>query len=96
MFELPKALIDAGGWVTAAALALGIVALFVNDVLISRKRHEAEMARETARADKATAQLEREAEVNEQLTGEVGRLATEVGTLVDVLGRVLKVPRTHT
>lgn len=78
-FELPKALIDAGGWVTALAVALGVIVGIIRGDLVPGSLYR----REVGRADTATEQLERQNDLGERLT-------TQVDTLVQLVGDVLR------
>lgn len=78
-FELPKELLDAGGWVFAALLAAAILWAIVKGKLVPGVTHD----REVARADRATDQLEKEGDTNRELL-------TAVKALTETLGQVLK------
>lgn len=76
--DIPKALIDAGGWVTAAAVCIGVIGAIIHGDLVPGSIHR----REIERGDKATAQLERQGEVNE-------KVASQMDTLLELLGKLL-------
>lgn len=76
---VPKALIDAGGWVTAAVVAIGILVSIIRGDLVPGGVYR----REVKRADTATSQLERQTELGETLT-------TQVETLVHLVADVLR------
>ena len=78
-FELPKALIDAGGWVVAACIAIGVIVAIIREDLVSGRAYK----REVDRADKATAQLERNSETVEG----IGR---SLDTLLELLTKLLQ------
>lgn len=79
MFDLPKVLLDAGGWVFAAAVLAGIVAAIVRGDLVPGPVYR----REVARADSATKQLEDSNELGVTLTA-------QVDTLVKIVGEVFR------
>ena len=78
-FDFPKALLDAGGWVACASIAIGVIVAIIRGDLVPGKLYR----RETSRADSATAQLERQNELGEKLT-------TQVETLVKLVADVLR------
>ena len=78
-FELPKALLDAGGWVACASIAVGVIVAIIRGDLVPGRLYR----READRADTATAQLERQNELGETLT-------TQVETLVKLVADVLR------
>lgn len=78
--ELPKALLDAGGWVAAAAIAIGVIGAIIRGDLVPGGVYK----REANRADMATTQLERQTELGETMT-------TQVETLVRLVADVLRV-----
>lgn len=80
--DIPKELLDAGGWVFCAVALFGIVAALVKGLLVPGGVHQ----REIARGDKATAQLERNSEAVEKLTGQLGTLLSLMGDLLTVKG----------
>jgi hypothetical protein len=78
-FELPRALIEAGGWVVAAVFAFGVITLIIRGDLVTGRTHQ----REIDRADKATTQLERNNDFNK-------KMSAQVETLVKLVAEVLK------
>lgn len=76
--DIPKALLDAGGWAACAALAFAVVGLFVRGEFVTKAVYQ----REIDRADKATAQLERQGETNE-------KVASQMDSLLELLGKLL-------
>ena len=77
--DIPKALLDAGGWVAATAIAIGAIASIIRGDLVPGSIYK----REVSRADSATTQLERQNELGETLT-------TQVETLVKLVADVLR------
>lgn len=77
-FSIPKELLDAGGWVAAAAVALGWVGAILRGDMVPGSVHR----REIDRADKATAQLER-------LLDSTHRSADQVATVIELLSKIL-------
>jgi hypothetical protein len=65
--DIPAALLDAGGWVTSAAIAIGVIAALIHGDLVPGMLYK----REVTRADSATTQLERQNELGEKLTAQV-------------------------
>jgi hypothetical protein len=78
-FDLPQALLDAGGWVVATAIAIGVITALVRGDLVPGPVYR----REITRADSATTQLERQNELGEKLT-------TQVETLIKLVADVLR------
>ena len=78
-FDLPKALLDAGGWVACASIAIGVIVAIVRGDLVPGNLYR----REASRADTATSQLERQNELGEKLT-------IQVETLVKLVADVLR------
>lgn len=76
--DIPKALLDAGGWVFAAAVLLGVVMAIIRGDLVPGTLYK----REVARADTATTQLEHWNAIGETLTAQV-KLMSEL--VADVL-----------
>lgn len=76
--DIPKALIDAGGWVVAAAIAIGVIAAMVRGDLVPGNVYK----REVARADLATSQLEKWNDIGETLTAQVKILAELVADVL--------------
>lgn len=74
-----KALIDAGGWVFACAVLVGILSALVRGDLVPGAVYR----REVARADTATEQLEKSNELGDTLTA-------QVDTLVKIVGEVFR------
>jgi hypothetical protein len=74
-----KALLDTGGLAIAAAIAVGVIVLIIRGDLVPGSVYR----REAARADTATAQLERNTELGEKLT-------TQVETLAHLVADVLR------
>lgn len=87
-FGLSPDILDAGGWVFAAIVLAIVIAALIRGDLVPGAIHK----RESARADTATAQLERQGETAEKLADQVEDLAGNVKQLVEILGRVLRVP----
>jgi hypothetical protein len=77
--DVPKALLDAGGWVAAATIAIGVITGIIRGDLVPGNVYK----REIMRADTATAQLERQNELGEKLT-------TQVETLTKLVADVLR------
>lgn len=91
--EIPKALIDAGGWVFGAAVLAAVITLLIRgDLALKREvTRETERAdREAARADSATVALEKQAEVQEGIAIDIGKFGSQVGALVSILGQILR------
>ena len=82
-FELPAALLDAGGWVFAAFMLAAILWAIVKGRLVPGVTHE----REVARADKATASVEKG---TADLAQRVEALATSVQVLTEAVGKGFK------
>lgn len=72
--EVPPALLDAGGWVFAAVILVGVLSLIVTGRLVPGSV----LASAEARERKATAQLERQAEA-------YNKLVTQLQVLISVL-----------
>lgn len=81
-FDIPKALLEAGGWVAAASIAIGIIVALIRGDLVPGALYK----REVTRADTATSQLERWNEIGETLT-------IQVKLIADLVADVLR-PRT--
>jgi len=77
--DLPTALLDAGGWVVAAGIAIGVITAIIRGDLIPGAVYK----REVTRADSATTQLERQNDLGEKLT-------TQVETLIQLVADVLR------
>ena len=93
-FDLSKAVIDAGGWVAAAAIAIGVITLLVRGDLVTGRSAKDALDRETKRGDKATEQLDRNSDIGERLVEANEKLHTQLGVLVHLLSKVLKGPGT--
>lgn len=76
--EIPRALLDAGGWVFAAVILSAVITALIRGDLVPGGVHK----REIARADQATDQLERNSETNE-------KVVSQVAVLIDLLGKLL-------
>jgi isopentenyl phosphate kinase len=78
----PDALLDLGGW-AFACIVLGIViAAFIKGDLVPGWIHK----RETERADKATASLEKITGTIDTQTDVIGGLASKLETLITIVG----------
>lgn len=75
---LLKAISDAGGWVVSCAILIGVIVAIIHGDLVPGREHR----REIARANRATDQLERQAEVGEQN-------AKDLRLLLDLLKGIL-------
>lgn len=76
--DIPKTLIDAGGWVFASAVLLGVIIAVIRGELVTGSAFK----REVERGDKLEARLEKWAEFGESLTAQV-KILTEL--VADVL-----------
>lgn len=77
-FDIPKALLEAGGWVFAAITLTGVVTALIRGDLVPGNIHK----REIARADTATSQLERWNEIGDTLTVQVKLIAELVADVL--------------
>lgn len=82
---LPKVLLDAGGWVFAAAVLAAIITALIRGDLVTGKSASDALGRETKRADKATEQLERNSEIGEKLVLSNDKLTGQVDLLIELL-----------
>lgn len=89
--ELPKALLDAGGWTVATVIAIGIIGALIRGDLVTGRSAKEAIERETSRADRATEQLERNSDIGERLVVSNDKLSGQVTVLVDLLARILRV-----
>ena len=87
--DIPKALLDAGGWVFGAAVAIGVIAAIIREDLVSGRSAKEAIKRETERADRATEQLERNSDIGERLVMANDKLSGQVAVLVEVLARFI-------
>lgn len=88
---LPKALLDAGGWVVAAVIAIGIVTALIRGDLETGRSARAAVERETKRADKATEQLERNSDIGERLVVSNDKLTGQIDLLIDLMVKFIQV-----
>lgn len=75
---LTKAVLDAGGWVVAAIVAVGIIAAIIRGDLVPGTVYK----REVTRADLATSQLESWNRIGETLTAQVDVIADLVASIL--------------
>ena len=78
----PEQLQDLGGWVFSVIVCSVVIAGFIRGDLVPGWIHK----RETARADQATAVLEKMTNAVEKQTSVVEHLSTEMETLLSLLG----------
>jgi hypothetical protein len=88
--SLPTALLDAGGWVVAAVIAIGVITGLIRGDLETGKSAREARDRETKRADKATEQLERNSELDEKRIVQIEKLTEQVDLLVKLMGQIFQ------
>jgi len=83
-FDIPKVLVDAGGWVFASAVLTAVLILIRRGDLVPGFVYK----REVERADKATEQVERQTEAIKTLTAEFDGFSTLAQRFIDSRERV--------
>lgn len=89
LFDIPKALLEAGGWTVATAIAIGVIAALIRGDLVTGRSAKEALDRETTRADRATDQLESSSDIGEKVVAANDRLSGQISVLIDLMSKML-------